>query len=322
MDFGSIGKKVLQEEIISLQGLYNRFDSETFSKVVELLANHKGKVVFSGIGKSGYIARKLSSTFNSTGTRSVYLHPCEALHGDLGIYSNGDPTIILSRSGTTQELLTFTQVIKPFNSPIIAMIGNLSSPLARLADFVLDASIQREADPLGFVPTSSTTVALALGDALASALMVAHQFTHEDFLQFHPGGQLGKTLGRCVGDLAHPIQEVACVNPQQSLKEVVVELTLKPLGAALVMDGKELCGLITDGDIRRAIQSGKTLESITASDMMTANPISISKDLNLEKAIQLMEDRPHQLSVLLVLNPDKTCYGLFRLHDAYGHVGK
>ncbi len=322
MDFGPIGKKVLQEEIISLQGLYNRFDDEAFSKVVELLANHKGKVVFSGIGKSGYIARKLSSTFNSTGTRSVYLHPCEALHGDLGIYSKGDPTIILSRSGTTQELLTFVQVIKPFNSPIIAMVGNLSSPLARIADFVLDASIQKEADPLGFVPTSSTTVALALGDALASTLMVAHQFTHADFLQFHPGGQLGKVLGRCVGDLAHPIQEVACVNPQQSLKEVVVELTLKPLGAALVMDGKQLCGLITDGDIRRAIQSGKALESITAADMMTTNPISVSKDLNLEKAMQLMEDRPHQLSVLLVLNPDKTCYGLFRLHDAYGHVGK
>lgn len=322
MDFGSIGKKVLQEEIISLQGLYNRFDGEAFSKVIELLANHKGKVVFSGIGKSGYIARKLSSTFNSTGTRSVYLHPCEALHGDLGIYSKGDPTIILSRSGTTQELLTFVQVIKPFNSPIIAIVGNLSSPLARLADFVLDASIQKEADPLGFVPTSSTTVALALGDALASTLMVAHQFTHADFLQFHPGGQLGKVLGRCVGDLAHPIQEVACVNPQQSLKEVVVELTLKPLGAALVMDGKQLCGLITDGDIRRAIQSGEALESITAADMMTTNPISVSKDLNLEKAIQLMEDRPHQLSVLLVLNPDKTCYGLFRLHDAYGHVEK
>ena len=319
MNFSSIAKQVLSEEAESLCRLRDRFDGEAFSRVAELIFKHKGKVVFSGIGKSGYIAQKLSSTFNSTGTRAVYLHPVEALHGDLGIYSPGDPTIMLSRSGSTRELLDLLPFIKQFQSPVIAMIGNLSSPLAEAADYVLDASVAREADPMGFVPTSSTTVALVLGDALACALMQARGFKHEDFLRFHPGGQLGKNLSRTVGDCARPLKQVACLKPDSSLREVVIAMTEKPRGAAFVMDNDKLVGLICEGDIRRSLQSEKSLEELTASDMMSRQPITVCEDLKLEEALQLMEDRPHPLNVLPVLKKNGSLYGLFRLHDAYEH---
>ena len=317
MNFGEVGKQVLAEEIASLNRLYERFDDVAFSAVVDLIKNHTGKVVFTGIGKSGYIAQKLSSTFNSTGTRSVFLHPSEALHGDLGIYSKGDPTIFLSRSGSTQELLNLIPVIRQFDSPVIAMVGNLVSPLAQAADFVLDASITREADPLGFVPTASTTLALALGDALACTLMQVKGFQREDFLKFHPGGQLGKNLGNCVGDLTCPLKDVACVKPSASLREVVIEMTSKPLGGAFVMEGNQFIGLITDGDVRRSLQTCQSIEKVLAKDIMTENPIKVSAQLNLEEALQLMEDRPQQLNVLPVFNADQSCRGLFRLHDAY-----
>ncbi len=319
MNFSSIAKQVLSEEAKSLHQLYERFDCEAFSHVAELILKYKGKVVFSGIGKSGYIAQKLTSTFNSTGTRAVYLHPAEALHGDLGIYSHGDPTIMLSRSGSTRELLDLLPFINQFQSPVIAMVGNLSSPLAEAADYVLDASVTREADPMGFVPTSSTTVALALGDALACALMQARGFKHEDFLRFHPGGQLGKSLSRTVGDCARPLKQVACLKPESSLREVVIAMTEKPLGAAFVMDGDRLVGLICEGDIRRSLQSEKSLEQLVASDMMSCQPITVFEDIKLEEALQLMEDRPHPLNVLPVLKQDGSLYGLFRLHDAYRH---
>ena len=317
IDFGFLGKEVLKEEIASLQRLYDHFDNKSFSKVVQLILQHPGKVVFTGIGKSGYIARKLSSTFNSTGTRAVFLHPSEALHGDLGIYSPKDPTIILSRSGSTQELVQLIPLIRQFDSPVVAMVGNLNSPLARMADFILDASITKEADPMGFVPTSSTTVALALGDALACALMQGRNFQREDFLKFHPGGQLGKNLGKCVGDVTCPLKEVACVSPQATLKDIVVALTLKPLGAAFVMENEKFLGLITDGDIRRSIQANTSFENILAKNIMTKNPIKACVSLNLSEALQLMEDRPSQLSVLPIFDKDGSCYGLFRLHDAY-----
>ena len=199
------------------------------------------------------------------------------------------------------------------------MVGNLSSPLAEAADYVLDASVAKEADPMGFVPTSSTTVALALGDALACALMQARGFKHEDFLRFHPGGRLGKNLSRTVGDCARPLKQVACLKPESSLREVVIAMTEKPLGAAIVMKGDELVGLICEGDIRRSLQSEKSLEQLTTSDMMTHQPITVFEDIKLEEALQLMEDRPHPLNVLPVLKRDGNVCGLFRLHDAYGH---
>lgn len=315
--WGDWGKKVLAEEINSLQRIYKRFDGIGFAKVVDLILKHTGKVVLTGIGKSGYIAQKISSTLNSTGTRSVFLHPSEALHGDLGIYTSGDPTIFLSRSGSTTELLRLVPIVRQFNSPVIALVSNLMSPLAQMADHVLDASILKEADPLGFVPTSSTTLALALGDALACTLMQARGFKKEDFFRFHPGGQLGKALSRCVGDFTCALKDVACVTPATSLRDVVIAMTLKPLGAAFVMEGNLFKGLITDGDIRRSLQTHASIENVFAKDLMTENPVKIYANMNLEEALQLMEARPQQLSVLPVFNEDKSCRGLFRLHDAY-----
>ena len=317
MDFVAIGKRVLSEEAESLRQLCDRFDGEAFSRVARLILQHNGKVVFSGIGKSGYIAQKLTSTFNSTGTRAVFLHPAEALHGDLGIYSPGDPTIVLSRSGSTRELLDLLPFVKQFRSPVIAMVGNLSSPLTEAADYVLDASVMKEADPMGFVPTSSTTVALALGDALACTLMQGRQFQREDFLRFHPAGQLGKNLRYTIGDCTHPLKQVACLKSDSSLREVVIAMTEKPMGAAFVMNGEELVGLICEGDIRRSLQSEKSLERLTAADMMTHQPITVFEDIRLEEALRLMEDRPHPLNVLPVLKRDGSLCGLFRLHDAY-----
>lgn len=323
MDFGSIGKNVLKEEIESLKALYDRFDNEAFNKVTDLILKHDGKIVFTGVGKSGYIAQKLVSTFNSTGSRAAFLHPAEAMHGDLGIYKNGDPTILLSRSGSTEEILRLIPILRQFESPLIALVGNLNSPLAKQADYILDASIHREADPLGFIPTSSTTVALALGDALACTLMQARGFQKSDFFKFHPGGQLGKNLGSKVGDFAWPLSQVACVMRTTSLRDVVIAMTEKPLGAAFVLDdsGKFL-GLITDGDIRRSLQKSLDIEKVCAQQLMKENPVCVYSGLQLGEAVRLMEDRPRQLSVLPVFNSDNSCFGLLRLHDAYqNHIG-
>lgn len=318
MDIRAVGKNVLLEEINCLQKAYDRFDEDVFAHIVDLLLQHTGKIIFTGIGKSGYIAQKLASTFNSTGTRAVFLHPAEAMHGDFGIYAEGDPTIILSRSGSTEEILRLIPILKQFHSKIIGLVGNLNSPLARQSDYVLDASVAREADPLGFVPTSSTTLALALGDALACALMQARGFQKEDFFKYHPGGQLGRNLGQTVLDFTCPLTQVACVTVEDSLRRVVIEMTKKPLGAAFVFDDqKKFLGLITDGDVRRSLQSYHDIETVLAKDLMQTRPVTISASSQLGDAVRLMEDRPHQLSVLPVFNAQYACVGLIRLHDIY-----
>ena len=318
MDFLQIGKSVILEEINSLNRLHEGL-GQSFNHAVDIILKTTGKVVFTGVGKSGHIAQKLTSTFNSTGTKSMFLHPAEAIHGDLGIYDNGDITVMISRSGSTDELVRLLPLAKQF-SKIIAVVGNQFSPLAQKADVFLDASIAREADPLGFIPTSSTTVALALGDALACALMSARGFKRDDFFKFHPGGQLGKTLGSRVEDVMCDIKSVAKVNPSDSLRKIVIEMTTKPLGAALVFSQNTFVGLITDGDIRRALQTIQNIELTTAEEIMTKNPICAYSSLNLEEATRLMENRPRQLNVLPVLSTQNdNCIGLIRLHDVYGH---
>lgn len=317
MNLLEIGKSVVGEEIQSLQKLHERLNGD-FIRAVEIILKHDGKVVFTGIGKSGYIAQKLASTFNSTGTRAVFLHPAEALHGDLGVYNPGDPTLLLSRSGSTEEVVRLLPLLKKFASPLIALVGNPCSALAQNADVFLDASITKEADPLGFIPTSSTVVALALGDALACALMVARGFQKDDFFRFHPAGQLGKNLGLHVGDLMCPLPKVAQVSPKTNLRQIVIAMTQKPLGAAFVFDKEKFIGLVTDGDVRRVLQTCKDIEVVNAEDFMTRHPISVYSNLNLGEAVRLMEERPSQLSVLPVLAHDThACVGLLRLHDAY-----
>ena len=289
------------------------------SRAVHLILDHPGKLVVTGLGKSGHVARKIVATLCSTGTPAVFLHAAEASHGDLGIYAPGDPTLMVSKSGTTSELLGLIPFLRETSSPRIGILGNPSSPLAAEMDVVLDASVEREADPENLAPTASTTVALALGHALAIALMRARKFSAEDFARYHPGGQLGRGLRLTVGQALHSRDRVAWARPQDSLKHVVIAMTQHPLGAACVIDASgRLIGLITDGDLRRGLQAHDDIRDLSAADVMTATPITIGPEARLLDALRLMEDRSSQISVLPVVDPATGSYlGLLRLHDIY-----
>lgn len=286
-------------------------------EAVDLILTGSGTVVVTGVGKSGDIGKKITSTLVSTGTKAVFLHPGEAAHGDLGIYSPGDPTLMISNSGTTAELMLLLGPLKDLESRTIGILGNATSPLAGKLDVVLDATVDREADPHNLVPTASSMVALSLGHALAVALMTARGFTAEDFAGFHPGGQLGRSLRMSVQDVLHGCNEIALVKPNDSLKQVVIAMSTYPLGAACVVDEAGcLQGLITDGDLRRSLRDCEDIRTLTASEVMTANPVTINPDARLVEALSLMEDRPSQIQVVPVIESDtKRCLGLVRLHD-------
>lgn len=313
-----VAQSVMINEANAIQFAATHLDG-SLSRAVEIILSHSGKVVVSGIGKSGHVAQKIAATLCSTGTPAVFLHAAEAVHGDLGVYTPGDPTILVSKSGSSEELIRLTPILRQFRSALIAIVGNLESHLAREADVVLDARIPREADPLGIVPTASAVVALALGDALAAALMIARQFTEQDFVRFHPAGQLGRNLYLHVGDVMHRFQDIAWVRPETSLKDVVIAMTQHPLGAACVVgEDNHLIGLITDGDVRRALQRFDDIRSLHARDIMTQNPIRITPDVTLGRAAEIMENRPSQISVLPVVEGESgICLGLIRLHDIY-----
>jgi arabinose-5-phosphate isomerase len=286
---------------------------------VEIILAHPGKLVVTGLGKSGHVARKIVATLCGTGTPAVFLHAAEASHGDLGLYSPGDPTLMVSKSGNTFELLQLVPFLRELPSQRIGILGNPAAPLAAEMDVVLDASVERESDPENLAPTASATVALSLGHALAIALMRARNFSVQDFGRFHPGGHLGRSLRLTVRDVMHGRDEVACAHPNDSLKQVVIAMTHFPHGAACVVDeAHRLIGLITDGDVRRALQAHDDIRDLRASQVMTPNPSTIAPDARLQEALRLMEDRPSQISVLPVLDPSSgVCLGLLRLHDLY-----
>ena len=288
-------------------------------ETAEIILNHEGKVVICGLGKSGLIGQKIVATLCSTGIQAVFLHAAEALHGDLGIYHPGDPTILISKSGATEELRRLIPRLRDFNSPLIGLVGNVHSPVSNEVDIVLDASVSTEADPLGVVPTSSTTLTLAIGDALTSVLMAMREFKHEDFARLHPGGELGKQLRLSIKDVMHSLDEAVTVPPEQDFFEMTKLMTDKPLGAALVLDGeKHLLGIITDGDIRRCLAMNGNFNSMKLTDIMNKNPVSVPVQSSLDEAMKLMEDRPSQISVLPVMNFSRNvCVGLLRLHDIY-----
>jgi arabinose-5-phosphate isomerase len=279
---------------------------------------HPGKVVVTGIGKSGHIARKIVATLCSTGTAAVFLHPAEAVHGDLGIYTPGDPSILISRNGASNELQSLVPTLRHFRSPLIGILGSAASPLAQQVDVLLDGSVEREADPNNLAPTASAITALALGDALAIALMCARNFTPEEFGRFHPGGQLGRNLKLTVSAAMHTGDEVAFVEPGTSLREVIIAMTRRPMGAACVVatDGS-LAGLLTDGDLRRALTTHDDIRTLTASDAMSAAPVTINPDATLGQALELMERRRSQISVLPVVDDGGRALGLLRIHDIY-----
>lgn len=314
----AIAREVLEAEAQAILKVAERL-SDSLAQAVALILAHPGKVVVSGIGKSGAIAHKIAATLASTGTPAVFLHAAEAVHGDLGIYTPGDPSLLISKSGATAELLRLIPVLRRFRSPLIALVGNLNSPLAREADVVLDARVDREADTLNLAPTCSTTAALALGDALAVALMHARNFTKDDFARYHPAGQLGRNLWLTVADVMHRGEAVAWVGPETPLRQVIIAMTERPLGAACVVDETgNLLGLITDGDLRRALITRQDIRGVKAQEIMTVRPTTITPGASLKEAAQLMEDRPSQISVLPVVEPSsRRCLGLIRIHDIY-----
>jgi len=313
-----VAQESMQVEANAILSAARRMNGD-ITRAVEIILNHQGKVVVSGIGKSGIIGEKITATLCSTGTPAVFLHAAEAIHGNLGVYTPGDPSILISKSGSTEEVVRLVPVLRQFKSPLITIVGNLESTLGREGDVVLDARVEREADPLGIVPTTSTVVTLAIGDALAAALMHARQFTELDFVRFHPGGQLGRNLFLHVEDVMHRGNQVAWVSPDTSLKDVVVLMTSKPLGAACVVDRSGcLLGLVTDGDVRRALQKFDDIRPLVASNVMTVSPVYATPNITLGQAARMMEDRPSQISVLPVIDEfNRECLGLIRLHDIY-----
>lgn len=311
-------RRTMQAEAEAIRSASLRL-SESLPSAVYLILHHSGKVVVTGMGKSGHIGRKIAATLQSTGTPAVFLHPVEAGHGDIGMVQPGDPVLMISKSGSTAELLDLIPPLRGFDARFIGILGNVKSPLASEMDVVLDGSVAREADPEGFTPTSSTVVALSLGHALAVALMEARGFTAEHFQKFHPAGQLGLNLRLQVRDVMHAMKEVAWVKSGDSLKHVVIEMSARPLGAACVVTGDHhLLGLVTDGDVRRALRNHDDIRTLSAADVMTQRPATIGPDALVHDALTLMEDRPKQISVLPVVDPSsKVCLGLIRVHDVY-----
>jgi arabinose-5-phosphate isomerase len=310
--------ELLKLEAAAIMRAAERCHPEQLEQAVGLLHACRGKVVLIGVGKSGLVARKIAATLTSTGTAAVFLHPADALHGDLGIVSNGDVAVALSNSGETDELLTILPYLKNRQVPVVAITGNLSSSLARHADVNLDASVDHEACPYNLTPTTSTTVALAIGDALAVTLMKAKGISQEDFASNHPSGRLGKRLTLRVRDLMHSGQDNPTVSPQASWLEVAGTISKGGLGAVNVVDeAGYLEGVITDGDLRRSFTKFKTLnpETVQAAAIMTRTPVSASPEMLAYDALRLMEDRASQISVLPVVNQEGFCVGLIRLHD-------
>jgi len=312
------GRDAMRAEAAAIEMAAARLDG-SFAAAVDLILSAQSKLVVCGIGKSGHIGAKLAATFSSSGTPSIFLHAAEAIHGDLGVYQPGDPTIVLSKSGSTAEVLRLMPFFRKFKSPVIAIVGNIESPIAAAADVVIDASVEKEADPLNLMPTSSSTVSLAIGDALAAALAKARDFTAEEFATFHPGGQLGRNLLMTVGEVMHPIERVACAQAGETLREVVIRMTKAPFGAACVVSESGILeGILTDGDVRRILSKEGDILVKKVGDCMTASPISTHPSMSLAEAVRIMEDRTSQISVLPVVDErEGKCVGLLRLHDVY-----
>lgn len=306
---------ILQLEALAIERVANSLDGRAVENALDELIACRGKVIVTGVGKSGVIAQKIAQTMTSTGTVAIFVHPSDALHGSLGVITAGDVVIALSNSGETDEILAILPSVASRGVKLISIVGNNGSTLARRSDVVLDASVDAEACPLNLAPTASTTVALALGDALAMILMEAKGLTEKDFAENHPAGRLGKRLTLTVADLMHRSPDVA---PGAGWLEVVKSISKHALGAVNIVDGSGmLVGIVTDGDLRRTIErtAPEDLAALTAEQMMTASPVTASPRMLAYDALQLMENRPSQIGVLPVVDDGRRCVGLLRLHD-------
>ncbi len=308
--------EVIQIEKEALESLLNNLDA-TFNQAIDLLRRCKGRVVVTGVGKSGLIGKKISATLSSTGTPSFFLHPVEALHGDLGMVTAEDILLALSYSGNTLEVCELVKILKSRGVPIVSMTGNPKSVLAGLSDVVLKTSVPREACPFGLAPTASTTAMLALGDALAIVLFELRGLQAEDFRRNHPGGSLGERLKVKVKEIMLTGEKIPSVKEGTSLKEVLEELDKKRLGAILVVNSLgHLTGIFTDGDLRRVVTKYKGLPEAKIEEVMTKNPKRIEENRLAAEALELMEK--HQITVLPVVNFDGLLVGILHLHDILG----
>lgn len=314
------GKQTFEIEIEAMKRAMNSLD-DSFAKAVEIILGCKGRVVVIGMGKSGLIGKKIAATLASTGTPAFFMHPAEGMHGDLGMLVKGDVVIGISNSGETEEMKVLLPLIKRLGSKLIAIVGKKDSTLGRESDCILDASIEKEACPLNLAPTASTTVALALGDALAVALVECRGFKAEDFAMFHPSGSLGKRLLTTVDDLMHKGNEVPKVYESDTVEKAVQEINEKKFGCTAVMNDKnELTGIITDGDLRRALTKYNTVQNLKVSDIMTHNPKMIKKHELAAKALHIMEE--YKISSLFIIDNNKTPEGILHFQDLlkYGLV--
>ena len=302
--------QVIENEATAIKNLIPLLD-ENFSEVVQLMLNNKGNIVFSGIGKSAIIAQKIAATMNSTGTSSVFMHAADAIHGDLGIIRENDLVVLLSKSGETPEIKVLVPLIKLRGNKIIAIVGNRNSYLAKQSDYILDVTVDSEGIPDNLAPTSSTTAQLVMGDALALCLMKCRGFSNADFAKFHPGGALGKQLYLRVSEL-YKNNEKPEVSPDDSLAQVIIEMTRKRLGAAIVTDNGKLVGIITDGDLRRMLLKHADIEHVKAKEIMTPNPRTIDENDLVADALHKM--RQHSITQLPVLK-DGSYVGVIHLHD-------
>lgn len=305
-------RKVLRIEGNSIEAVYARLGDE-FVVAVDLLKTCTGRVVFAGMGKSGLVCRKIAATFASTGTPSLFLHPAEGGHGDLGMLARGDVLVAVSNSGETQELVRLLPAVKRLGIPIISMTGGAASTLARRADVVLDISVAEEACPLNLAPTASTTVTMALGDALAVALLEARGFTEDDFAFFHPVGALGRRL-LTVSEIMHVGDEIPRVDLETTVRDALFVITSKQLGFTTVQDSENrLLGIITDGDIRRSLEEGSEPLSLAAGQIMTHSPKVVNAEALAAKALQLMET--NKITSLVVADHDGHVVGVLHMHD-------
>lgn len=308
------GKRVLSVESAALAELVEKLD-QSFVDAVDLILSCQQRVVTMGMGKSGLICRKITATLASTGTPSFFMHPAEAIHGDLGMIVSGDVVLALSNSGETEEMVRLIESIRRIGARMISITGRPDSTLARNSDVHINAAISREACPLGLAPTTSTTVSLALGDALAMALLVSKGFREEDFAFFHPGGKLGKKFLR-VADLMHTGDDIPVVSPETSMRDVIYEMSSKGFGITAVAEQGALVGVISDGDLRRLLQEDEAMISQTASSSMTTEPITIVRDELASAALQIMEER--RITSLFVTDQKGAIEGIVHLHDLWG----
>jgi len=308
-------RRVIQIEAGAVRGLLGRVDKKILAvlEILEACGRRSGRVILTGMGKSGLVARKIAATLSSTGTPSLFLHPSEGAHGDVGVVSPRDAVLVVSKSGRTDELEALLPAFRLLGIPVIGLLGDPASPLAERCDVVVDVSVKEEACPFDLAPTASTTAALVMGDAIAIALLYRRGFTQEDFALLHPGGTLGRRLLTRVEAIMHTGDEIPIVPRNAPLKQLIMEMTSKRLGATCVAENGKLLGIITDGDLRRLLERQVDLTKIHAHDLMSANPKTIEPDALATRAINIMER--HSIMQLVVIRSTGELVGIVHMHD-------